>query len=56
MQAFLIFLAGALLLALIGYFYPSKTNKTPQNSQDKRQGNSTEWAQSLIDDNRSEKK
>ncbi len=43
MQAFLIFLAGALLLGVIGYFYPTKSKRTPLNDRDLRQGDSATW-------------
>jgi len=43
MQAFLIFLAAVALLVAIGFFYPTKTHKTPQNSREVRQGGTTQW-------------
>ena len=43
MQAFLIFLAAAAVLVILGLIFPTKTHKTPQNSRDVRQGDTTEW-------------
>ncbi|WP_353662298.1 hypothetical protein [Hydrogenimonas sp. SS33] len=43
MQAFLIFLAAVAILVAIGYFYPTKTHKTPQNNRELRQGDTTRW-------------
>ncbi len=44
MKALAIFLALVAVLLVLGYFYPSKTKKTPQNDRELRQGNSAEWA------------
>jgi hypothetical protein len=43
MQAFLIFLAAAVILVILGLIFPTKTHKTPQNSRDVRQGGTSEW-------------
>lgn len=47
MQALLIFLAAALLLVVIGLYFPTRTHKTPQNDRDVRQGDTARWIQEI---------
>jgi protein involved in temperature-dependent protein secretion len=47
MQAFLIFLAAALILVVLGYFFPTKSHKTPQNDRETRQGSTTQWLEEI---------
>ncbi len=47
MQALLIFLAAALLLVVIGFYFPTKTHKTPQNDRDIRQSDTSRWIKEI---------
>jgi len=47
MQAFLIFLVAVVILVILGFLFPSKTNKTPQNSREMRQGSTTKWIEEI---------
>ncbi|WP_201352918.1 hypothetical protein [Hydrogenimonas urashimensis] len=47
MQAFLIFLAAVLVLVVLGYFFPTKTHKTPQSDRKTRQGNTSKWIEEI---------
>ncbi|WP_456382170.1 hypothetical protein [Hydrogenimonas sp.] len=47
MQALLIFLAAALVLVVLGYFFPTKSHKTPWNDRETREGNTMKWIEGI---------
>ncbi len=47
MQAVLIFLVAVALLVLIGTYVPTKTQKTPQNDRQTRQGDTAQWIEEI---------